>query len=78
MSPVTASHTSSDLASYPHGHQPSVLASHSARTAQNSCAYFLDRLQPGMRILDLGCGPGSITLDLAELVGPQGQVVGTP
>ena len=64
------------LASYAHGHQPSVLASHAARTAENSCAYFLDRIRPGMRILDLGCGPGSITLDLTERVGPGGQVVG--
>lgn len=56
-------------AQYSHGYQPSVLASHAARTAENSCAYFLDRLRPGMRILDLGCGPGSITLDLAERVG---------
>ncbi|MEU5468338.1 methyltransferase domain-containing protein [Kocuria salsicia] len=61
---------------YSHGHQPAVLASHGTRTAATSCAYFLDRLRPGMRILDLGCGPGSITLDLAELVGPTGQVVG--
>lgn len=29
-----------------------------------------------MRLLDLGCGPGSITLDLAEAVGPEGRVVG--
>ncbi|KAB1650499.1 methyltransferase domain-containing protein [Pseudoclavibacter endophyticus] len=61
---------------YVHGHHGSVLASHSARTAENSCGYLLDHLTPGMRVLDVGCGPGSITLDLAELVGPGGEVVG--
>lgn len=29
----------------------------------------------GQRLLDLGCGPGFAALDLAELVGPQGQVL---
>ena len=29
----------------------------------------------GARILDLGCGPGFTTIDLAHLVGPQGHVV---
>ena len=69
-------HFPDGVEAYPHGHQPSVLASHAARTADNSCAYFLDRLEPGQRILDLGCGPGSITLDLAERVGPNGYVLG--
>ncbi len=30
---------------------------------------------PGMRVLDLGCGPGRVTLPLAKKVGPTGQVV---
>jgi len=32
-------------------------------------------LQPGMTLLDAGCGPGSITVDLAEIVAP-GKVTG--
>jgi ubiquinone/menaquinone biosynthesis C-methylase UbiE len=32
-------------------------------------------LQPGMAALDAGCGPGRVTLPLAEAVGPQGRVV---
>jgi ubiquinone/menaquinone biosynthesis C-methylase UbiE len=60
---------------YTHGHHESVLRSHQWRTAANSAAYLLPHLRPGMRLLDVGCGPGTITLDLAAAVGP-GQVVG--
>jgi SAM-dependent methyltransferase len=31
-------------------------------------------LQPGMRILDIGCGPGRLTIPIAARVGPQGEV----
>jgi SAM-dependent methyltransferase len=34
-------------------------------------------LQPGMRVLDAGCGGGDLAFQLARLVGPQGKVVGT-
>ena len=32
-------------------------------------------LEPGMKVLDAGCGPGRLTLPLAEAVGPQGEVL---
>lgn len=40
-------------------------------------ATLLDRagIQPGMRILDAGCGPGRLTIPAAERVGPAGEVV---
>ncbi|HZS15320.1 MAG TPA: methyltransferase domain-containing protein [Candidatus Dormibacteraeota bacterium] len=60
---------------YTHGHHESVLRSHTWRTAANSCAYLLPRLQAGMDLLDAGCGPGTITLDLARIVAP-GRVLG--
>lgn len=60
---------------YTHGHEQSALASHSARTAANSAAYLLPHLKPGMQLLDIGCGPGTITLDLAKHVAP-GRVIG--
>jgi ubiquinone/menaquinone biosynthesis C-methylase UbiE len=42
-----------------------------------SHAHFIEPLlEPGMRILDLGCGPGTITLDIAARVGSAGSVVG--
>src|ERR1700722_3576073 len=31
---------------------------------------------PGMRVLDLGCGAGDVSMLAAELVGPSGSVVG--
>jgi SAM-dependent methyltransferase len=55
---------------YTHGHHESVLRSHRWRTAENSAAYLLPFLEPGMRLLDVGCGPGTITLDLAARVAP--------
>ncbi|MDW4905428.1 methyltransferase domain-containing protein [Streptomyces sp. ADMS] len=64
-----------ETAVYTHGHHESVLRSHTWRTAANSAAYLLGSLKPHMRILDIGCGPGTITADLAELV-PDGQVTG--
>ena len=60
---------------YTHGHHESVLRSHTWRTAENSAAYLLPHLRPGLSLLDVGCGPGTITADLARLVTP-GPVIG--
>ena len=60
---------------YVSDHSDSVLRSHSLRTAANSAAYLLNSILPDMQICDIGCGPGSITMDLAALV-PKGQVFG--
>ena len=60
---------------YVQGHTPNVLKFHGSRTAADSCQHFLHLLQPNYSILDVGCGPGSITADLALLV-PEGKIVG--
>jgi len=60
---------------YSHGHGDGVLRSHRWRTAANSAAYLLPHLSPGTELLDVGCGPGTITCDLARAVSP-GRVVG--
>ena len=55
---------------YTHGHHESVPRSHRWRTAENSAGYLLPFLSPGLRLLDVGCGPGTITLDLARRIAP--------
>jgi SAM-dependent methyltransferase len=55
---------------YTHGHHESVLRSHRWRTAANSAAYLLPYLSAGQTVLDVGCGPGTITADLASIVAP--------
>ncbi|MEX2238882.1 MAG: methyltransferase domain-containing protein [Dehalococcoidia bacterium] len=55
---------------YTHGHHPSVVGQHARRTAGEAAAFLLPHLRPGMRLLDFGCGPGSITVGLAEAVAP--------
>ncbi|UDY37860.1 methyltransferase domain-containing protein [Dermatobacter hominis] len=53
---------------YLHGHPEPVLRSHRWRTAENSAGYLLPHLAGGERLLDVGCGPGTITADLAGRV----------
>ncbi len=60
---------------YTHGHAEPVLQSHRWRTAENSAPHLLPSLRPGLDLLDVGCGPGTITVDLAARVAP-GRVVG--
>jgi len=68
-SPVPASEI------YQLGHHPSVVARHARRTAEMAAAFFLPFLKPGMRVLDVGCGPGSITSGFAQRVAP-GETIG--
>ena len=60
---------------YTHGHAPAVVRQHAQRTADEAAAFLLPHLRPDMRLLDVGCGPGSITRGLAERL-TAGQVVG--
>lgn len=39
-------------------------------------SFELMHIQPGHKVIDIGCGPGTDTIRMAELVGQAGQVVG--
>jgi ubiquinone/menaquinone biosynthesis C-methylase UbiE len=65
----------SSAETYQVGHHPSIVARLARRTAETAAAFFLPYLEPGMRLLDVGCGPGSITSGLAQRVAP-GETIG--
>lgn len=60
---------------YPVGYADHVIKLFSKRTVATHAAFLLPYLKKEMRVLDAGCGPGSITMGFAELVSP-GDVVG--
>jgi ubiquinone/menaquinone biosynthesis C-methylase UbiE len=60
---------------YVPGYSPATIQHHAGRTAAQQAAFFLPYLRPGMSLLDCGCGPGTITIGLAQSVAP-GQVLG--
>jgi SAM-dependent methyltransferase len=49
---------------------------HQVWAAPTAAAWDRARFGPGQRLLDVGCGPGYATFDLAGLVGPTGHVLG--
>ncbi|MEM7095591.1 MAG: methyltransferase domain-containing protein [Actinomycetota bacterium] len=56
---------------YTHGHHRSVVEAHATRTIANSAAYLEPHLVPGAQLLDVGCGPGSITVEFGARVGDE-------
>jgi len=60
---------------YTPGYSASAVAFMSGRSAERQARFILPRLKPGMRLLDIGCGPGTITVGLAAAVAP-GPVTG--
>ncbi len=60
---------------YTHGHQPAAVNQHAKRTAE-ACAQFVrPYIFSQSEILDVGCGPASITVGLAEWA-VEGSVIG--
>jgi SAM-dependent methyltransferase len=60
---------------YTHGYGAQTHRVMSQRNVAADAAFLLPHLRPGMRLLDVGCGPGSITVGLAGVVAP-GEAVG--
>ena len=60
---------------YVHGYEDWTREWMAQRTATRELGFLLPYLSPGLTVLDAGCGPGSITAGLAEIVAP-GDVVG--
>jgi ubiquinone/menaquinone biosynthesis C-methylase UbiE len=64
----TSSATSSER--YSQKGNPAFEAVMALRSAEVEGTFFLRHLKPGMKVLDVGCGPGSITLGFARAVAP--------
>ncbi|MDB6080670.1 MAG: hypothetical protein JWO82_4417 [Akkermansiaceae bacterium] len=63
------------METYTPGHSETATDFMSQRTWETHGGFFRDFLSPGMNVLDLACGPGTITLGIAAHVHP-GQVMG--
>jgi SAM-dependent methyltransferase len=61
--------------SYTPGHSRNATDFMARRSLRSHGAFFLPYLTPGVSVLDCGCGPGTITLGIAERVAPA-QVIG--
>lgn len=60
---------------YTLGYDEAALAFVGRRTLDSHGAFFIEHLRDGMRVLDIGCGPGSITMGIAARIGG-GRVTG--
>ncbi len=66
---------SSATPDYTMGYSEDFLQLLDRRSAATHAAYLLPHLRPGDRVLDFGCGPGTITVGLAKAIEP-GEVHG--
>ena len=60
---------------YTHGYESKFVEYLKGRKVSKDAAFFQPHLKSGMNLIDCGCGPGTITIDLAEFIKP-GDVVG--
>ncbi len=62
---------------YTHGHHKAVVSSHARRTAEEYAPRTIELIKPGMQVLDVGCGPGSITAGFMKYLQGSGSIVAT-
>lgn len=67
--------TNTNKSTYTQGHSASILKSHQSRNIHNSAAFLLPHLQAHLDLLDIGCGPGTITSGFASIM-PEGSATG--
>ena len=67
---MDTSQTLSSTPDYTMGYSEEYLTFLSIYRVEELAGYLLERLQPGVRIIDLGCGPGFMSVGLAEAVAP--------
>lgn len=61
---------------YQPGHEPETLRFMARRSASTHAAHFTPLLEPGHTVLDVACGPGTMSVDFAAAVGSKGSVTG--
>jgi ubiquinone/menaquinone biosynthesis C-methylase UbiE len=64
------SNSMQNLEQYSGGYSPLIIEQFKQRSFAKQGAFLKPYLTPGLTVLDCGCGPGSMTLDIAELVKP--------
>ena len=63
------------MENYTPGYSKAAAAFMARRRLDPNGTFFLSHLRPGISVLDCGCGPGTITRDIAQRIAP-GRVVG--
>lgn len=67
---ATMTQETSATPDYTMGYSRVMLETQLRATAETSAAHLLPYLRPGLRLLDFGCGPGTISVGLARAVAP--------